>query len=188
MPNGTIWPLSMFGEALATIGSAIEANQKICEALEIATTFVLMDLKNEEFAHALTFLNAFFFDGVTIDRMVPAFVFGPGAEIPPETLKTKHAGIELPIVVNWKETGLLIWVAGEADVFRYKKQFCGFRVTKQTDWKIGKLKRFEKSAYPEAWFYSDWPAIQLKPITAGTYNFTYDGSRRPFEASVSFDD
>jgi hypothetical protein len=188
MPNGRIFPLSMFGDSAETLGSAIEACHKLCEALDVPKDYALVDLKQEEFAYALTCLNAFLFDDTTVERMVPAFVMGPAANIPPDTLKTKKANIRLPIAVNWKETGVLIRVEAEAEVFRYKKQFCGFRITKQRDWTIAKHGRFDKSPYPEAWFYSDWPAVQLRPTTAGQYNFNYDGRKLPFDVEVWFDD
>lgn len=188
MPNGRTFGLSMFGGSIEHLGSAVQACYRICEALELPANYALADLKTEEFAYALTYLNAFLFDDVTTDRMVPAFVFGPAANLPVNKLKTKRMNIRLPIAVNWKETGILIRVEAETQAFKYRKKFCGFRITKQRDWTIAKHERFDKSPYPEAWFYPDWPAIQLRPTTAGKYDFTYDGARLPFGAEVWLDE
>ncbi|WP_263378427.1 hypothetical protein [Granulicella paludicola] len=185
LPSGSEFPLKMFGQSVEQFGFAIETFKKIDEGLETDSSFALVDLKDEEVANSLNFFNAFFFENITADQMVQAFLFGPAADMRPEDLVTERVDIRLPIAVNWKSTGAVVWIDGEADAFLFDKKLCGFRLLQQNGWSVLKRERFEKSVHPEAWFYEDWPPIPIAALKVGVTNFTHEGRRLPFEAEIS---
>lgn len=67
----------------------------------------------------------------------------------------------VPIVLNWKDNGIVIWVSCEGTGFLMGDLFCGFRIEKQGAWNWETTKRFQKSVHPELWFSKNWPAIRI---------------------------
>lgn len=184
LPGGSEFPLKAFGESVEEFAFVIDTFHKIEERLEISSGFSLVDLKDEEIAHSLNFFNAFFFENISAINMVPPFLIGPAADMPPEQIPTERVEIRLPIALNWKTTGFLLWIEGETDAFLFEDKLCGFRLVKQNGWSISKHERFQKSVHPEAWFYEDWPPIAIGSIKVGVTSFKNEGRQLPSQAKI----
>ena len=189
LPGGRVWPLTMFGESVQHLGAAIKACRGVSEALQKLLDFALADLNDEEFSHSLNFLNAFLLEGITVEQLVQGFVLGPGAELPTTSLSTRRFEIRLPVGLNWKSSGVVAWITGQAEGFIHEGKLCGFRMARQSGWSIETHPRFDKSLYPEAWFFADWPPIPIGSLQVGVSSFDYSGCETPLEAELEpFDD
>jgi len=100
-------------------------------------------------------------------------------------LSTAPVLVNVPIALNWKDAGIVVWLECEADAYLFEGLICGFQLKEQISWQIQKTRRFEKSIYPEVWFFRDWPAIPLREGLSGVMSWNYDGiAKHPFEAKV----
>ncbi len=179
-------PLSAFGDALEHIGDAVDSIPDLCESLGLPLTQVaLADINDEEFARTSWFLETLLLKGVPLGQMVNGFIVGPAADLPVEQVPTSPIFISAPLVLNWKDTGLVIWVECDGDGFFYEGLLCGLRLDQQRSWKIEKTERYQKSVYPELWIAKDWPAVQIGSGMSGTQNWTLDPEKAiPLEASI----
>jgi len=168
MPSGSRVPIEQWGQSLAAVGPAVEAGHALSQALKIPFgDFQLFDLRDEEFGHTLGFLDSFLLESTTLDQLMPGFVIGPLVDVPPEEIPKQEASMTLPIVLNWKDIGIVIWVTGQGYAFVQGDLCCGFQMDKQESWHIQKLGRFTKSPYPEVWVDKNWPAIRLHNVEPG---------------------
>lgn len=182
--QGKAFPLATFGASAETIGPAVEAYALLADGLEIGpSNFQLSDLLNEEFARTLFVLDQLLLKGATLAHLLPGFIIGPGAHNPKKKLPTEPVEARIPLVLNWKDSGIEIWVECDAEAFIYGTKICGFRVVGQRGWKIQKTERWNKSIYPEAWFFSDWPPIPIGSKVKPVSNWT-PGEGLPLEAEI----
>jgi hypothetical protein len=179
-------PLSSFGNSLEGIGDAVDSIPDLCRALGLALSHVaLADINDEEFARTTWFLEALLLKGVSLGELANGFIVGPAADLPLEQVPTAPISLSLPIALNWKETGIVIWTECDGEGFLHEGLLCGVRIKQQKSWRIEKASRYEKSVYPELWITKDWPAVPIGSEVSGTRNWTFDPAKTlPCEAVV----
>jgi hypothetical protein len=184
--SGRDLPLSAFGDNLERIGDAVDSIPDLCQSLGLPLSrVVLADVKDEEFARTSWFLEALLLKGVPLGQMVSGFIVGPAADLPIEQVPTVPISISLPLVLNWNDTGILIWMECDGEGFLQEDLFCGVRIRQQNSWSIHKTKRFQKSIYPEMWIAKEWPAIPVGSRMYEKQNWTYDPTKTlPMEAVI----
>jgi hypothetical protein len=180
-------PLSAFGAGLEHIGDAVDPIPDLCQSLGLPLSrIVLADIKDEEFARTTWFLEALLLKGLPLGQMANGFIVGPAADLPIEQVPTSPIFISVPLVLNWKDTGIVIWAECDGEGFFHEGLLCGVRLKQQRSWKIEKTKRHQKSVYPELWIAKDWPAIPIGSGASGTQNWIFDPSNQlPLEAVFS---
>jgi hypothetical protein len=186
LQSGWEVPLETFGESLTSIGEAVNAWPDLCRALKLPMRrLCLGDLHDEEFGRTAWLLEALLIKSLSIGTLANGFLIGPAADQPVDQLSTTPVLANVPIALNWKDTGLVLWVECEADAYLFKDLICGFQLKEQTSWRIQKTRRFDKSIYPEIWFFRDWPVIPLREGLSGISTWNYDGiAKHPFEAKI----
>jgi hypothetical protein len=184
--SDTPMPLSAFGSSFESFGNALAPVPELCTALGLPFSQVaLADFNDEEFSRSVWFLEEFLLKGTSITKMVNGFVLGPAAELKPQLLPTIPIRATIPIVLNWKNTGIAIWVECDGEAYKYEGLMCGLRITQQLKWKVEKRKRFSKSVYPEMCVASDWPGIEIG-ASLGERTWTFDPTRSvPVEALIT---
>ncbi|EYF05739.1 hypothetical protein [Chondromyces apiculatus] len=123
----------------------------------------LADLKNEEFAAAVTLLAALA-KGATLPQLMQGFLIGPAASDPNFQERLEPAIFDVPLVMNVNNHGVVVWIQGEALVYvNDQRVVCGFTPTKQTGHRIQiRGEKFKKvSNSPEVWVHKYWPGIPL---------------------------
>ncbi len=147
---------------LERIGPAIDALDLVHERLGLDTSgIVLADLRTREFGMTLTLLELLL-TGVGLEQMAPAFVLGPAAEQLPKPQQWYPAGFRVPVIVNFKDKGLVLWIEGTGDLYIAEEVICGFRIRQQSRWEFDVSNvRFSKSDNPEILVKQDWPAVPL---------------------------
>ena len=146
---------------------------------------MIADIHDEEFARSSWFLEALLLRSIPLGQMVSGFIVGPAADLPIEQVPTVPISISVPFVVNWKDTGIVIWVECDGEGFLRADLFCGVRLKQQSSWTIEKTKRLQKSIYPEMWIAKDWPAIPIGSGASGSHTWTYDPAKTlPLEAVI----
>ena len=180
-------PLSEFGPHIEHIGDAVDPIPHLCQALGLPLSRVaLADIKDEEFGRASWLLEALLLKSIPLGQLANGFIVGPAANLPPEQVPTSPISISVPLALNWKDTGIVIWVECGAEAFLHEGLICGVRLGKQRSWRIEKTKRIQKSIYPELWITKGWPAIPIGSDATGTQNWTFDPANTlPFEAVIS---
>jgi hypothetical protein len=155
------------------IGPAIDAVQRVCSFLDFDLGgFHLADIKDEELARSMAFLEAFVADNLRLQQFTSGFVIGPMASKNPDDIATEPVLLEVPIVMNVKTQGLVLWVRAKGSAFlNEEKKWCGFRIDEQLDWSHEVQPRFDKSLHPEMWLFKHWPPILLDDREPGTHNF-----------------
>jgi hypothetical protein len=179
-------PLETFGESLTSIGEAVNAWPNVCKALKLRLqNLCLGDLHDEEFSRTAWFLEALLIKNLSIGMLANGFLVGPAADESFDQLSTAPVLVNVPITLNWKDAGIVVWLECEADAYLFEGLICGFQLKVQISWQIQKTHRFEKSIYPEVWFFRDWPAIPVRKGLSGVMSWNYDGiAKHPFEAKV----
>jgi hypothetical protein len=179
-------PLSTFGRGLEHIGGAIDPIPNLCQSLGLPLSGVaLSDIKDEEFRRTTWMLEALLLKGRSIGEFAESFVVGPAADLPLEQIPTKPISISVPLVLNWKGTGIVIWMECDGDGFLNEGLICGVRLKEQKSWKIEKKTRYQKSKYPELWISKDWPALAIGSKVSGPYSWIVDPAKfLPLEAVI----
>jgi hypothetical protein len=119
-----------------------------------------------------------------IGQIANGLVVGPAADLPLEKVPTAPIFISVPIALNWKDTGIVIWVDCDGEGFFHEGLLCGLRLTQQKNWRIEKTKRQNKSIFPELWIAKDWPAVPIGS-DADPRVWTFDPSKTlPLEAII----
>jgi hypothetical protein len=167
-------PIEKFNAWLAKIGPAVTAAQKIFEALCIDfDEFQLVNLKDEEFVRTLTFMDAFLLQSIPLELLFGGLVVGSMAELPPEKIRTKPAALIVPIVMNLKDKGIVLWVSCKIAALFDADKLCGFHIERQLGLRIDiNSKRFVKSNYPEIWIHKKWPVIRLGADQPGSFEWS----------------
>jgi len=165
-------PLDHWGSALEKVGPAVSAAESLSTALEIAfDEFALADLREEEFGNTLGFLDTFLLDAIPLEATTPGFILGSNATGPVSEIPTEAVELRVPVVMNWKEIGIVLWVDCYGAGFMDGGKVCGIRIIRQHSWRVEKVTRFKKSAYPEMWIDKEWPAIRLNGMEPGVYEW-----------------
>lgn len=181
------WP------GLHRIGSFLSAIEKVYKFLDLNISEVfLADLQDEEFGKTITLLESLI-DGIKIQQIMPGFVLGPAAGIPPNNDLWRRAAFRIPIVANLKNRAVETWVEGTGDVYVCEEPsvICGFRATSQKSWTcLLRETRYQVGPNPEVWVSKNWPAIPLfkeKPEVTWTFR---SGIEHPLEGDIKplFDD
>jgi hypothetical protein len=164
----------------------VNAWPDLCKALKLPMQrLCLGDLHDEEFSRTAWLLEALLIRNLSIGMLANGFLVGPAADESSDQLSTTPVLANVPISLNWKDVGIVVWLECEADVYLFEDLICGFQLKEQTSWQIQKTRRFEKSIYPEVWFIRDWPALPLREGLSGIISWNYDGTaKHPFEAKV----
>jgi hypothetical protein len=184
--SDTPMPLSAFGSRFESFGNALAPVPDLCTALGLPFSQVaLADFNDEEFSISVWFLEELLLKGTSVTKMVNGFVLGAAAEIKPELLPTVPIRATIPIVLNWKKTGIVVWIECDAEAYKYKGLMCGLRITRQLSWKVEKRKRFSKSVHPEMCVARDWPTIEIG-ADLGERTWTFDPTKSlPVEALIT---
>lgn len=165
--------LDEWGHAAVRIGPAIDAVQRLCSFLNLdLNEFHLADIKDEEFARSMAFLEAFILDNLRLPQFSSGFVIGPMSSRDPEEVASEPVLMEVPIVMNVKTHGVVLWVRAKGAAFlNEEKKWCGLRIAEQLNWSHELHARFAKSAHPEMWLFRNWPPILLDDQKPGTCRF-----------------
>jgi hypothetical protein len=179
-------PLETFGESLTSLGDAVNAWPDLSKALKLPTAHLCLgDLRDEEFSRTAWLLEALLIRNQSIGMLANGFLIGPAADQPLDQLSTNAVLTNIPIALNWKDKGIVVWLECEAEAYLFDDLICGFQLKEQISWRIQKTRRFEKSIYPEVWFFRDWPALPVREGLSGISNWTHDGiAKRPFEVKI----
>lgn len=178
--------LERYGESLTSIGASINSWPDLCAALKFELRrLCLGDLMDEEFSRSSWMLEALLLKELPIGALANGFLVGPAADHAIDDVPTETVIATVPIGLNWKNMGLVIWLECEAEVFLWEQKICGIRLKQHLSWRLQKARRFEKSIYPEIWFRKDWPAVPLREGLSGVSSWNNDGgTRNPFEATI----
>ncbi len=179
-------PLASFGDSLEHLGEAMGPIPHLCKALGLSLSrCALPDLKDEEFVRSAWFLEALLLKGIDIGRMVRGFVLGPAADLPIEQVPTSPISISVPVVLNWKDRGITVWIECDGVAFMHGDLICGVQFTRQRSWKIAKGQRHSKSKAPEMWISREWPAIPIGDSLSGTHTLSLEPcNSRSLEAVI----
>jgi hypothetical protein len=190
--------VAAWGPALEHLGFAYEQMVAAIPYVGIPLREVcLADLENEEFAKAVAALAALA-NGITLPRLMSAFLLGPAASDPNFRERLSPATFDVPLVMNVKGRGVVIWIQGEAQVYVTEEgMVCGFAPVKQTGHRIEiRAQQFKKTSNsPEVWVYKYWPAIRVLEKLAeevstwtGGFKHELDGILTPISSTSSSDE
>jgi hypothetical protein len=163
-------PIETMGKTVIRVGPAIEALEGIASLVHLDLSEVyLSDFGVEEFGYSVGFLDSFLRQQIPLRRFIPGFVVGPSARTDPDQIPTEPVRVELPIVLNLKNTGMIVWVRAQGAAFRTEEgRWCGLRMGEQLAWSFEPHARFDKSIYPEAWVFRYWPPLLISPKQSDT--------------------
>ena len=169
--------IETWGEALPRLGRSVVAIERVIAAIGLdLREFYLGDLRDEEFATSLGFLEALFIQKLPAEDMIPGFIVDTDQDRNVDDIPTEAVTIELPVVLNVNTTGVVVWVRARAAMFLAEDgKWCGLRVQEQLACKYEVHPRFEKSRYPELWVTRSWPTI---PITEFAGSSAQTGRRQ----------
>jgi hypothetical protein len=180
LPGNWELPLSSFGPSLEQIGQAVDPIPDLCNALGFSLSRVLLsDIEDEEFARSTRLLEALLLKDVSVGEWANSFIVGPAADLPIEQVPTVPIALSVPLVLNWKDMGIVIRLECDGDGFLHEGLLCGIRLKQQNSWKIEKTKRYNKSVYPELWIAKDWPPLPIGTGSMGVRDWTFDPARAP---------
>jgi hypothetical protein len=90
----------------------VQALEQVADLLKLdLNDFFLSDFKQEEFGRSVGFLDAFLLQHITAESFVPAFLVGSA---PLSALGREPVRVQLPIVLNLKSKGVIIWIRARA--------------------------------------------------------------------------
>ena len=93
---------------------------------------------------------------------MPAFLVGSAADADPRQMPSEPVRVELPIILNLKDRGVILWVRARGTAFcTGDGQWCGLRIEEQLAWSYEVHAKFKKSVYPEAWISRDLPPLLI---------------------------
>lgn len=175
LDGNTFGPIESVGPAIVKIGPAVEALENIAALLTLdLSEFYLNDFEMTEFGHAVSFLDVFLLQKTPAQRFVPTFLIGSAADGDPSRLPTEAVRVELPIVLNLKDRGVIIWVRARGTAFCAEDgQWCGLRIEEQLAWSSEAHAKSEKSVYPEAWISRYVPPLLIGVPNRGSRNFKF---------------
>jgi hypothetical protein len=152
-----------FGELSTHIGPAIISIENVVKYLNIdMNDYHLHDLLDEEFNRSVYLLESICINNETIARYMKGFIYGPLADTNIDKINTKDALFEVPVVLNLKSNGIVLWIKVEGIMYLDEEgKVCGFRFDKQINVRYAITAKINKSIYPELWIAKEWPPIEL---------------------------
>jgi hypothetical protein len=176
--KGHLLPIENWG-SLKLLGPDVEALEQACRTLDINLDEVfLKDISDSEVLGVIDLLRALR-EEVPIDHLIPPFVIGPPAQSGYSEDNWIPAGYRIPLVANFKDKGIVIWVEGEGLLYDGPNgAICGFQVRTARTWSTEvRPTRFSKGLKPELWLAPEWPPIPLlTPVDSIKTKF--EGGRR----------
>lgn len=160
-------PVESWGDTITQIGPAIEVLEKITSQLKLnLDDFCLYDFVDEEFGRSISLLDAVILRNTPLKSLINAFIIGPLSEKNPESIPTESVFMTLPLVINLKTMGIVLWTQTNGTVYLNDENMCcGLRFGKNIDWTFEMHSKFvKKSVYPELWINKHWPPIKLGEI------------------------
>ena len=138
-------PIDSFGDNLTAIGDAVDGLPGLCTALKQSLHRICIgDLRDEEFARSTWFLEALLIKEILIGAMASGFIVGPAANLPLDLIPTIPVSARVPIALNWKNSGIVIWVDCDAKAYLQDDTICGVRLENHTGWRIQKTGRLRQ--------------------------------------------
>ena len=163
-----LWiPVPDWGGGLQSVGPAIVALQRVCRSLGLPhEKFSLGDFLDDEFNCSVAFLNELMSRKPGANEVLPGIVVGRVR--PDASLKSAQIHAQVPVVLNLKAQGLVVWFLARGEAFTTDGDvYCALTFTDVDGWAFELLDdRFDKSKYPEAWLVKQWPAIRILPGSA----------------------
>jgi len=163
--------IETWGEALPRLGRSVAAIENVVAALGLdLRNFYLGDLRDEEFAVSLGFLEAIFIHHIPAEKIIPGFIVDPDDERDVALIPTEAVTIELPVVLNLKATGIVVWIRARAAMFLSDDgKWCGLRVEEQLHLWHTLHPRFEKPPHPELWVTRAWALVPIGEFEGGAH-------------------
>lgn len=155
-------PIENWGD-LKLLGPDVEALEQACLTLGLGLEGVfLKDVLDREILGIIDLLRALR-EEIPMNHLVPAFVIGPPAESGYSEANWIPAGYRIPLVSNFKDKGIVVWVEGDGQLYRGPNGLvCGFRAITRRNWSPEvRPTRFSKGPKPELWLFPDWPPVPL---------------------------
>ncbi|MCE5306811.1 MAG: DUF4365 domain-containing protein [Acidobacteriales bacterium] len=170
--GNALGPIESVGPAIVKVGPAVEALEKIGVLLNLdLSAFHLNDFRLEEFGYAVSFLDAVLLQKTPAERFVPAFLVGSAADGDPRQMPTEPVRVELPIVLNLKNRGVIVWVRARGTAFCTDDgRWCGLRIDEQLALSSETHAKFEKSVHPEVWISRYLPPLLIGAQNRGSRN------------------
>ncbi len=144
------------------IGAAVAALERVFAALAIPLgEAYLADFNDPSFSLKVGFLDAVL-DRTSAAPVIPTFIIGVPESIALDERQWRPATYRVPLVLNLKKRGVVVWVEGEAEGYLYQQAIYGFRFNTST--LVGSEASFPEHPRVngiEAWIYEDWPPLPV---------------------------
>ena len=147
---------------LKYLGPDLEAMEKVFAHLQLSLSDLhLADVVELPALMTIGVINAFR-GGIGIEHICPGFVYEQAIEKKLQDRNWKLCGFRIPIVMNLKSFGIIIWSSGKGSVYKVNNLICGFRPEQQERWEFEiRDQAFPKVTIPELRFYKAWTPIPL---------------------------
>jgi hypothetical protein len=161
LENGSPIPINLWGN-LKYLGPDLDVLERAFAHLGLSWTDLHLSDTVERGLLMATGVIGAFLDGTGIESICPGFVYEQAIDGKPRDENWRPCGFRVPIVMNLRSAGVVIWCTGQGDVYISEGQVCGFRPRRQEKWDTEmRDKPFSGVALPELWFCQAWPPIPL---------------------------
>ena len=176
--NGPALDVEMWGN-LEHLGTDLDNLRIVYHRLGLSTdSYHLIDLTDFGTLISLGILRGLF-DGVGIERMAPGFMLGHFDEAETADENWAACSFRMPIVMNLKDHGVVVWCEGRGATCKIEDTIRGFRAERQDNWRYELRQRFERIDSPELWFHEELPGIPV--ISFGEEQAIEMKAREPLE-------
>lgn len=159
-PDLTI-PVANWGQ-LTLLGQDIENVETGCRLLGISLDSLLLADAVQLDVLMTSGVLAALLQGVGIEELCPGFIFEGALSGPIVEDAWSPCRFRIPIVMNHKSAGVIVWSIGEGSTYKVDNAICGFRAERQVKWSHElRPERFPNVVMPELWFHREWPPIPL---------------------------
>jgi len=184
LDGGSPIPVSHWG-SLKYLGHDLEALENVfmhlgfpLEGLHLAEAVQPELLMTTGLIHA-------FLRGTGFESICPGFVYEDAVNGDLQDRNWAPCGFRVPVVMNLRSSGIVIWVVGEGSVYKVDDRICGFRAERQERWDIEVHdKPFDGITVPELWLYRAWPSIPLDIHHRGKSVALQYRGELPFDGNV----
>jgi hypothetical protein len=147
---------------LQHIGAAIAALETVFSALNIPLVETqLADFNDSSFALKIGFLEAAL-DKNTDRPLIPTFVIGLDESVQIDECNFRSCKYRVPLVLNIKARGVVLWTEGDADAYVHHGTIHGFRFNTATEARVETTPSEHANVSGiEAWIYQDWAPLPL---------------------------
>ncbi|MCK5610434.1 hypothetical protein KAR91_51655, partial [Candidatus Pacearchaeota archaeon] len=109
-----------------------------------------------------TGISKAFIDGIGVEQIFPGFVYDQVIKGGLQDSAWKPCKFRIPIVMNLKSFGLIVWSSGRGSVYMADNVICGFRPELQEQWEFEVSEQtLQTTSIPELWLYKNWPPIPI---------------------------